>query len=90
MRYRNKIAAALASACVAMSAMADEIPIDQLPGEVRSAIEHRFPRAEFLEANRLLQDGRTKYDVEIGHGGKRYEVEIWADGIIIDIDPDLF
>lgn len=66
----------------------DDIAIDKLPQAVRAAIDKRFPGAELLNAERVKDDGRVEYEVELRHEGKRYEVDVTEDGRIVDIDRD--
>lgn len=65
-----------------------EVAVGELPAPVQTAINERFPGAEYLEADRLEDRKGTKYDVEIRHQGKRYEVEVREDGTIVDVDRD--
>ena len=66
----------------------DDVPIDELPAPVRKGIDQRFPGAQLLSAERDRDDGRVEYEVQIRHDAKRYEVELWEDGKIKDIDRE--
>lgn len=66
----------------------NDVAIDKLPAPVRKGIDQRFPAAQLMSAERDEDDGRIEYEVQIRHEGKRYEVELWEDGKIKDIDRE--
>jgi hypothetical protein len=72
---------------VAASAGADEtVALDQVPESVRKAAEAAVPGFAIQSAEKEVEDGTTLYSLEGTAGGKPCEVEVTADGKVLEIE----
>lgn len=72
---------------VANSAFAgSEVNVSDLPVEVKSAIDGRFPGARYLKAELDRKDHGEEYEVDICVENKKREVEVSPQGTILDIE----
>jgi len=69
-------------------AFQDDVPIDQLPSLVTTAIKNRFPRSQMLRAERDFDKGRIKYEVKIKSDGQIYDVDVTPNGKILKIERE--
>lgn len=67
---------------VASVSAGERIAVDALPESVRAAVETRFPGAKLLKAER---ESALSYEVKIRHDGRRIEVKLNEDGVILDL-----
>lgn len=68
----------------------DDIPVAELPDAVVGALKARFPDAQLLSAEKETDNGKVVYEVKLDSpaAGGRHEVDVSADGSILDIDPE--
>lgn len=68
----------------AVAAHADrDIPIQDLPAAVTSAIQKQYPNAKLIKAEEDTAAGGPHFDVKIQAGDKRRELHIQPNGTII-------
>ena len=70
---------------------ADEkkISLDKVPKEVMESVKARFPGAEISSVEKETEDGEVVYDFELKHEGRKYEMDIKADGTITEIEKEV-
>ena len=56
-----------------------------LPKNARKALEAEFPRAVITEVEREDEDGAALYEAALIHNGRDLEVEVTADGVIVEV-----
>lgn len=78
----------LGGSSIALLSAGEKIKVADLPAAVVKAIEAKFPGAELLSAEKELDDGKLEYEVKIKHAGKKYEVEVTADGVIKEVERE--
>lgn len=71
-----------------LAGFADDIQISELPKEVTDTINSQYPGATYLKAERDTDDGRIEYEVNICHEGTEWEIELYPDGTVKDIDNE--
>ena len=64
----------------------DDVPINQLPSLVTTAIKNRFPRSEILRAERDLENSRVKYELKVRSNSQIYDVDVTPNGKILKIE----
>ena len=69
-------------------AMADSVPLEQVPAAVRAAIERELGDGRLEEIDRETRDGRRVYEVEFTRNDKEHEVLIAEDGTVLERDED--
>ncbi len=62
------------------------IAIDALPEAVRDAINAAYPGCTLVEAVRETEGDRTVYEVLVRNGEESLEVEVTADGEIVEVE----
>ena len=60
-----------------------------LPPEARAAIQKAFPQATVEDVELEHERGRALYEVKIRHRGKNIEVEVAADGTIVEVATEV-
>jgi len=66
------------------------VPPSELPAVIRKAIEEAFPNGKIIKIEKEVEgDDPGQYDVDIGSGGKEYEVEISPEGKVIEIKEQM-
>jgi len=87
------ITAAVVAVWTASSALSAEksekISPDRLPQKVADAVRERFPGSEMASVERETENGRTVYDVELKQKGRKYEMDIEADGNVLEIEKEI-
>ncbi len=73
------------------SARADDekIPLKDLPKAVVDAVKGRFPKAEMTEAQKVIQSGKTTYDVAFKDGAKTIDATLSAEGKFLLIETEV-
>jgi uncharacterized membrane protein YkoI len=66
-----------------------KISPDKAPKAVRDAIQARLPGADVTSMEKEIEGGKLVYDVELKHKGRKYEMDIHADGTIIEIEKEV-
>jgi len=67
---------------------AEKLTPDNIPPKIMAAINNRFPGGQVTSAERENEDGKIVYDIELKHGGRKYEMDIHDDGTIIEIEKE--
>jgi hypothetical protein len=57
-----------------------------VPPKVMSAMDTRFPGAQYTSITREEEKGNTIYDFELTQGGRKYEADVKEDGTIVEIE----
>ncbi len=65
-----------------------EISLDKVPATAIQAAENALPGIRLTEAEIEFEDGVEVYELEGERNGKHYELEVTADGTIIEIEED--
>lgn len=66
-----------------------ETSLIDLPSKITTDITSRFPAAELLEADQLLDDnGNTTYEVQFKHNGRIMEARYMADGRFLGVEVE--
>ena len=74
---------------VGTSAWADkEIPLSEVPDIVMQAAMGAVEGIKFKEAEVEEEDGQTVYELEGKANGVEYEVEVSADGKVLEVEED--
>src|SRR5947209_1975151 len=68
---------------------AEKIAPDKLPKAIKDAIAGRFPNAEVTSAEKEIEDGKVVFDIELKHEGRKYEMDILADGTVVEIEKEV-
>lgn len=86
--FKTLLAAGVLSfaALAGTTALADDIPVTALPPHIVEAIVARWPTAQFVKAEREKEDNGIRYEVEIKVNGEEVDVELAADGRIVEIN----
>lgn len=66
----------------------DEIPLSEVPENVKKAALAAVPGIVFEEASRETEDGTLVYELEGEADGKEYEIEVTEAGEVIKIEVD--
>jgi hypothetical protein len=61
-----------------------DVPIDQLPQPVRATVERETQGGQITDIERDTEHGQTIYEVEFVLDGKEYELDIAADGKLLE------
>lgn len=64
-------------------ALADSVPLEQVPAAVRAAIEREVGDGRLEEIERETRDGRPVYEVEFTRNNTEHEVLIAEDGTVL-------
>jgi uncharacterized membrane protein YkoI len=64
------------------------IALDMVPAKVMSAGEKAVPGIVFTRVERELENGVWVYDMEGTAKGVRYEIEVTADGKVLEIEEE--
>ncbi len=68
--------------------VADTLPLDQIPAEVRATIEREAQGAAVSEVERDLEDGRVVYEVKVQQSGLDRRFTVGADGALMNGRPE--
>lgn len=63
-----------------------EVPLDEVPNVVVQAAMEAVPGIELESAAVEEEDGETLYELVGMHDGERYEIEITAEGKVVEIE----
>jgi hypothetical protein len=66
-----------------------KISLDKVPKEVMDSVKARFPGADISSVEKETEDGEVVYDFELKHDGRKYEMDIKADGTITEIEKEV-
>lgn len=87
----GSISAAVVCMSLAVLARAadEEVDIANLPKPVADAISARFPGAKVISATKETTDDQVVYDIELNQDGRKYEMDIKADGTTIEVEKEI-
>lgn len=75
---------------LALLAGADEkAQVEKAPDAVTATIKARFPDAEITSVEKYTEDDEVYYDVELKQKDQKYELDLQADGTLLEIDKDI-
>ena len=82
---------ALMLLALAVNARADEekIPLSKVPDKVLTAVKEKFPGAKLISASTEKEDGETLYEVALKYKEQNIDVELKADGTIVEIEKEI-
>ena len=66
----------------------EEIALDKVPQAVIQAANAELPGFKISEASMETEDNMTVYELEGEVSGKKYEIELSADGQILEIEEE--
>ena len=83
-------ATALGVLAVLAAVWADErkLPLDQVPKPVLEAVRARFAGAELTGAAKETEDGKTVYEINVKHKGRKIDVTLTPEGAIELIEKE--
>ncbi len=84
---RLRITAASPAPALARS-VRGEIPLDQVPANIKKAAQAALPGLVLEEAERETEDGTVVYSLEGTADGEEYEVEVSAAGKVLEVERD--
>lgn len=67
-----------------LSLAGQDVALDQLPAPVRTTVERETKGAQITDIERDTEHGQTIYEVEFVLDGKEYELDIAADGQLLE------
>jgi uncharacterized membrane protein YkoI len=68
---------------------AEKVAPDKLPKAVADAIKARFPNGEITSAEKETENGKVVYDIELKQGGRKYEMDLYEDGTVIEVEKEI-
>ena len=63
-----------------------DVPVDELPDNIKQAVESAVPGGKITEAELEMEDGQQIYEVTVEKDGKEFEVEVSKDGEVLEIE----
>ena len=66
----------------------EEVTLDEVPAAVKATILAQAQGGTIEEIERETEDGQVVYEAEVEINGKEYEIEVAADGTLLDIEED--
>ncbi len=75
-------------AALARAQAEEAVPLDEVPAEVKQAALDAVPGLVLERASSEVEDGVVVYELEGTAGGKRVEVELAADGKVLEIETE--
>lgn len=64
----------------------EDIAVADLPKEVTTAIEAKFPGSKLIKAEKEMKNGELRYEVKVQAGEERHEIDLKADGEILKVE----
>jgi uncharacterized membrane protein YkoI len=68
---------------------AEKIAPDKLPQKILKAVKDRFPDAKITSAEKEIENGEVVYDIELTNKGRKHEMDIKADGTVVQIENEV-
>jgi hypothetical protein len=81
--------AAVAPAQEKKEAKTEKIALDKVPEKILTAVMGRFPGAKLRSVEKEIENGQVVYDVELTHKGRKHEMDIKADGTVIEVENEV-
>ena len=66
----------------------EEVTLDEVPAAVKDTILANAQGGTIEEIERETEDGQVVYEAEVEINGKEYEIEVAADGTLLEIEED--
>jgi len=66
----------------------EEVTLDEAPAAVKATILANAQGGTIEEIERETEDGQVVYEAEVEINGKEYEIEVAADGTLLEIEED--
>ena len=63
-----------------------DVPVDELPDNIKQAVEAAVPGGDITEAELEMEDGQQVYEVTVEKDGQEFEVEVSKDGEVLEIE----
>jgi hypothetical protein len=82
-KWIDSIAVLAGLALTTSLALAEDVTMDQLPEPVRRTIQEEIGSAQIGEIERDREGDRTYYEVEFVENGRRFELDIAANGQVL-------
>jgi uncharacterized membrane protein YkoI len=67
----------------------ENIAPDKLPEKIMKAVKKHFPDGKINKATKELEKGETVYDIELTQKGRKHEMDIKADGTVVQIENEV-
>src|SRR4051812_2486936 len=67
----------------------EKVTADKLPKPVAAAVKAHFPDAEFTSITKETEGTKVVYDIELKQKGKKHEMDIQADGTVLEIENEV-
>jgi len=64
------------------------VPLSEVPAPALQAAQQAVDGITLTEAEMDMEDGRTVYDIEGTANGVEYEIEVTADGKVLDVERE--
>ena len=89
-RYVFRLAAALLALAGSAGVRAGDEPkdLDKIPKPVMDALKAKFPEAKIQKWTKETENGKTVYDIEFKHKGKKTEADIAENGAIQNFERE--
>jgi hypothetical protein len=65
-----------------------DVPLSEVPAEVMEAANESVPGGEVTGAEKEVEDGVLLYEIEKIVDGVEYEIEVTADGAVMEIETE--
>ncbi len=63
-----------------------DVPVDELPDNIKQAVEASVPGGKITEAELEMEDGQQVYEVTVEKDGQEFEVEVSKDGEVLEVE----
>jgi uncharacterized membrane protein YkoI len=67
----------------------DKVPFDKVPKAVSDTVKARFEGAEWSEAAKEVEDGKTFYEISLKHKGKKIDVTVSEEGHVVSLETTI-
>jgi Putative beta-lactamase-inhibitor-like, PepSY-like len=67
----------------------EKVDIDKLPAKVAATLEAKFPGAQITTATKTIENGEVIYDIEMTRRGKKHEMDVKEDGVIVNFENQI-
>jgi len=65
-----------------------DLTFDELPKPVQTTVTREVGKGRISDIERDVKRGETVYEIEFHEGDKKWEIEVAADGKLLDRRPD--
>jgi Putative beta-lactamase-inhibitor-like, PepSY-like len=67
----------------------EKVDIDKLPAKVAATLKARFPGAQITTVTKAIENGEVIYDIEMTRRGKKHEMDVKEDGVIVNFENQI-